>query len=389
MRASTHPLITPRMKFQSSPTIRSISAEDWNRLYDGNPFQSYAFLSALETTNCVGPKTGWFPVYFTLEDENQVVGCAAGFIKTHSMGEFVYDFSWGQEASRYGIPYYPKLVFASPFSPVTGQRLHLADEKYREPFVQGIESAARQLGLHSANFLFPTIEEAKSIQAVQPKYALRAAFQYQWKNGNYRCFDDYLQALRSKRRKEVRRERNYVASLGIEVLPILGKDISLEIVADIIRFYRSTSEKYTWGNAYLTDEFFHEIVGTMPENIVFFAAYRVGEIVAGAFCVYSDTTLYGRYWGADVDVPNLHFETCLYAPIEWAIQQGLQVFEPGAGGEHKFSRGFLPQKTVSLHWHFQPAFHALVQRFCAAEEKQVEEYMAELSTQETPFKRED
>lgn len=367
--------------------IDDIDEDAWNRLVGNDPFQRYAFLKGLEMCGCVGPGTGWTPAYLVLEEATRLVACAAAYIKSHSMGEYVYDFQWARAAQMHGIPYYPKLVVTSPFSPVEGTKLHAIDDSYRAKLAQEIPAIAQDLGCVGAHVLFAPSYECELME----KYGAmtRTSHQFHWVNKSYKSFDEYLSALRSRRRKEIRRERRAVAKAGVEVRVMTGADaLPVELAADIFEFYERTHAQYGW-TGYLNEAFFRYILKNMPESIVFFGAYRDDALIAGAFCLRDETRLYGRYWGAREEISQLHFETALYAPIEWAIEEGVRVVEPGAGGQHKFRRGFMPRRTYSSHWHAAPSFHEALQNFCAREARAIDDHIEELIRTSTPFRRDE
>lgn len=366
-------------------SIHALPAEAWNRLTDGNPFQRHEFFAALEDTGCVGSESGWYPSYIVVREQGELAAVASSFVKTHSMGEYVYDFSWARSAQHYGIAYYPKLVVASPFSPVSGQRLHARNEDARQRLAAAIPVVAKEIGCAGAHILF--LKEDECANAEASGAMIRHAFQYQWHNRGYGTFDDYLESLRSRRRKEVRRERRSVQAAGIHVRALTGREIPHSYIREIYKLYLSTCNQYQGGGVYLNEAFFERVITTMPEQVVFFGAYRGETLVAGAFCLRDHSKLFGRYWGSREDVPNLHFETSLYAPIEWAIKEGIQTIEPGAGGEHKFPRGFLPTKTFSAHWHNHPSFHDALADFCQRETAAIDQHIHQLLTEETPFQR--
>lgn len=373
------------MDIQIVPSIHKVEASEWDALTDGNPFQRHAFFAALEDNDCLGEESGWRPHYLCFYEEGALVGCMSAFVKTHSMGEYVYDFGWARSAQSYGIPYYPKLVIGAPFSPVAGQRVHARTDEYRRAMLDAVPAIAKKLGCVGAHILFPPQEEA----ALAREYgaSVRHAFQFQWRNDDYTSFDDYLSKLRSRRRKEVRRERRSVAAQGIEVRALEGADIPKSYYRKIFELYIATVRQYSWGQVYLTEGFFRQVLETMTAQVVFFGAYRGETLIAGAFCLRDDTTLFGRYWGSFEEAPHLHFETSLYAPIEWAIREGIRCIEPGAGGEHKLSRGFLPTKTYSAHWHGHEGFHAALDDFCQREARAVDAHIEHLLKEETPFHR--
>lgn len=375
------------MNIQMLSSMNAIDAAAWDAFTDGNPFQSHTFLRILEDTGCVGGDTGWHPTYLCIFEDGHLVAGAAAYLKTHSMGEFVYDFQFARYAEHHGLSYYPKIVVASPYSPVAGQRLHAKTESLRTVLAEALLSLAVKVGAHSANILFP--EEREASYALAAGYYQRDAFQYQWHNAGYASFDDFLANMRSKRRKEIRRERRAVRDSGFEVRAIDGLSIPDAWIDTIYGYYRSTCEQYAWGRAYLSRAFFAELIQRMPESVMFFGAFEGEALKGGAFCLRSGDTLYGRYWGAEVDVPFLHFETCLYAPIDWAIAHGVQKIEPGAGGEHKFPRGFMPTRTISLHRHLDPHFHRALAHFCDNEAEAIQNHIQALTEKETPFQRQE
>lgn len=372
------------MKIEVVHSIAEIDEARWNALVGEHPFQQHAFLLGLETCHCVGGTTGWTPAHLVVRQDNAVVAVATAYIKTHSMGEYVYDFQWARAAQLHGIAYYPKLVVTSPFSPVEGPRIHAQTSAAREYLLEGIPRMAKALGCVGAHVLFPTRELAQEIEDYGA--FTRVGFQFHWENHSYKSFDDYLNDLRSRRRKEIRRERRAVHEHQVDVRVFEGRDIPLEYDEDIFDFYDRTHETYGW-TGYLNKAFFTYLLTNMPESLVFFGAYREDALIAGAFCLRDRRRLYGRYWGTREEIDQLHFETALYRPIEWAIEHGVEVIEPGAGGQHKFRRGFMPRKTYSSHWHFEPSFHEALANFCARESDAIEAHIKELVTDSTPFRR--
>lgn len=374
------------MKIEIVHSISEISEQTWDALVGEHPFQRHAFLHALERCGCVGKSTGWMPAHILIKDTTEIVACAAAYVKNHSMGEYVYDFSWARAAEAHRIPYYPKLVVTSPFSPVEGPRLHARNNEARRALAEAIPQVAQSLGCASAHVLFSRSSERDILEGSGG--FVRTGLQYHWENHSYESFDDYLNALRSRRRKEVRRERRAVKDVGIETRVWAGNELPTNIGRDIFEFYVQTHENYGW-TGYLNQEFFDDILTNMREYMVFCGAYRGDELVGGAFCLRDTERLYGRYWGAREEIAHLHFETALYAPIEWSIAQGIQVIEPGAGGQHKFRRGFMPRKTYSNHWHFEPSFHRALAEFCAREQQAIDAHIEDLILHSTPFRRED
>lgn len=374
------------MKIQIVQTISDIPAAQWDALVGRNPFQRHAFLHALESTGCVGGNTGWVPAHIVLRKDGDMVALAAAYIKSHSRGEYVYDFSWARAAQLNGIRYYPKLVITSPFTPVESERLHAKTPELKRELARVIPNVAQQLGCVGAHVLFAPSHETNLLEEFGAM--TRLAFQFHWNNNSYKSFDDYLSDFRSRRRKEIRRERRAVEKEGIDVRTMVGEEIPKAYAADIYDFYDLTHAHYGW-TGYLNEAFFSKILETMPEDIVYFGAYRNDVMLGGAFCLRDEKRLYGRYWGAREEISQLHFETALYTPIQWGIEEGIEVIEPGAGGEHKFRRGFMPRTTYSSHWHFNPSFHDALADFCRREAVAVEEHIDDMMTTSTPFRRDE
>lgn len=333
----------------------AIDPDAWDRLAGDNPFVRHAWLAAMERSGAVDPDRGWAPHFVTArEPDGTLVGAVPLYLKGHSFGEYVYDWAWADLAQRVGVEYYPKLIAASPFSPVTGPRL-LVDPDAEDPtriedaLVSASIRFAATHGVHGVHLLFLTADVAKRMG--DQGLIVRQAHQYHWRNEGYATFDDFLARFRSKRRREVRRERRRLAEAGYTVTPVEGANLTDADVEALFGFYASTCERYMWGRQYLDRPFFEEVRATMPENIVAMLARDAdGELVAGTFNLRTKDRLFGRYWGCDRDVPFLHFETCYYRTIEYAIAEGIQVVEPGAGGDHKYARGFNPETMYSAHW---------------------------------------
>lgn len=333
----------------------------------------------METTGAVDPDRGWMPQILTARDGDELIGAVPLYLKGHSYGEYVYDWAWADVARRMGRPYYPKLIAASPFTPVTGPRVllhpHLdaeASEALFQLIVQATLDLCTEHGVNGAHFLFVSPSAAESLRA--DGLIVRQAHQYHWRNAEYSTFDDFLGRFRSKRRREIRRERRRLADSGFRVDPVRGTELSEAEMDAMFRFYASTCDKYTWGRQYLDRAFFAEIHRTMPERIVVMLARDADDAVrAGAFCLRKNDRLYGRYWGCDQDVRFLHFETCFYRPIEYAINEGLEAMEPGAGGDHKFVRGFEPVTMYSGHWLRDPMLRAVLAQATEQESRLVDE----------------
>lgn len=354
------------LQIEIRDSLAAIPAADWDALA-GCPFFEHAFLWSLEEAGCVGPGTGWLPRYVLVRRGAELVGAVAAYLKTDSYGEFIFDWAWADAAQRAGLPYYPKLVVAAPFSPVGGERFLLAEgegDAVREALVHGVRAAAQEAtGVH---WLFVT--EAEAAFLAERGFAIRHTRQFQWTNPGYADFDDFLGRFRSKRRAQIRRERRCVAEAGITTRVITGADLTAQDEADAWQFYRSTVDKFFWGRRYLNRRFFELLFQRFRERILLVKAERQGAVLGGAVNVIKGPVLYGRYWGCREDERFLHFEVCSYAGIEAAINRGVQRFEAGAGGGgHKFGRGFLPRLTYSAHEIYVPPLDDAVRRFLAAE----------------------
>jgi len=337
-------------------SIADIDADAWDHLVgDGSPFVEYRWLRAMEDTGCVDPEHGWLPQIVTLYEGDRLVGALPTYLKGNSYGEFVYDWAWADLAHRLGVDYYPKLIVASPFSPVTGPRVLVDPDgseaqqtAWRSALADAMTELVQRSGVSGAHVLFAPEAEARALE--DRGWFVRVAHQYHWHNDGYRDFDDFLSRFRSKRRRSIRRERRRVREAGYTVESIAGTELDEATMDRVFGFYASTCDRYVWGRQYLNRAFFAQVHDTMPERIrVFIARDADGEIVAGTFNLEKGDRMYGRYWGSTVDVDLLHFETCYYAMIEHAIAHGMQAIEPGQGGEHKYTRGFSPQPMYSAH----------------------------------------
>ena len=370
-------------------SLAKIPAADWNALVqDQNPFLSHEFLSALERHGCVGERSGWIPRHIVCHDRSgKLVGAAPVYIKLNFYGEFVFDHSWEAAYQRHGLPYYPKLVSAVPFTPATGQRLLLTpglEEAIARALIERAMTEVERLGCSSLHWLFPCQADLDRLTA--QGLLKRLGCQFHWDNPGYRDFADFLDTLSSKKRKNIKRERRSVYETGLSLEVITGSIATAAQWRTFHRFYCSTFQR-RWGFPVFTQAFFEEIGKTLGERIVLVLAQDGKRDVAGAICYRSDTTLYGRHWGCFADYNNLHFETCYYQGIEYCIREGLHRFEPGAQGEHKISRGFLPTLTYSAHWLAHPAFNRAIADFLERETPAMQEYARDLS-RHSPYRTE-
>lgn len=369
-------------------SLAEIGASAWDGLVaaqtnaETNPFLSFAFLDALHETGCATIDTGWQPQYLTLWRNEQLEAALPLYVKYHSYGEYVFDWAWADAYRRNGLEYYPKLLSAIPFTPVTGSRLLARNRAAGQALVNALLDLQEKSGLSSTHILFPTETQAHSLKAAG--FLLRSSVQFHWTNQGYRDFDDFLSTLERKKRKNIRAERRKVQEEGIRFHHLHGTQVT---EADWRFFKRCYDRTYAahYSTPYLNLAFFLRIGMTMPDNILLVVAERKGEPIASSLVVHDRHTLYGRYWGAIEDVPCLHFETAYYQPLDFCIAHKIACFEGGAQGEHKMARGFLPQKTWSAHWLAHPAFADAVERFLQQESGGIDSYIDELG-EHTPFK---
>ncbi len=371
--------------------IDDVNADEWNCLnVDNDPFLRHEFLSALERHNAVGERFGWLVNHVLVRDHRGVlVGAMPMYEKNNSYGELVFDWAWADAYARQGGRYYPKLVVAIPYTPATGKRFLVAQDVFdqgavRDRLLEKALSFAKTRGMSSLHLLFT--DERDTVCAVNKGLSLRVNCQFHWHNENYESFDGFLSRLSSRKRKQIRRERQRVREAGIELRHFHGDEMTDELWAHWHRFYRSTFERKS-GAATLSEAFFKELGKTMGESVLVVLAYDQENPVAGALMYQSANTLYGRHWGCDAAYHSLHFEACYYYGQEYAIAHGLLRFDPGAQGEHKISRGFLPTSTYSAHWIADPQFADAVDRFVRHEHEMINDYMNELS-QHVPFRKE-
>jgi len=371
-------------------SIDEIDANEWDALEgDGNPFLQHAFLAALEHQGCVGPDTGWIPQHLVLYRQGRLQAAMPGYLKLHSYGEFVFDWAWAEASERAGWPYYPKLVSAIPYTPVTGPRFLLAQQKTPRDCVQQLLMAcverAQQQPLSSSHWLFTPGKDDELIRAEH--FLERWGCQFHWYNQNYRDFDDYLQALTSKRRKQIRKERREAAAAPVDIVLRHGAELSAEELQAYHTLYCSTYDR-KWGFPALSLEFFQELAVQMPQQLILILARRAGKIVAGAHFLRGENCLYGRNWGCSEYHSNVHFEMCYYRGIEYCIDNGLAVFEAGAQGEHKLFRGFKPVKTRSYHWIRELELRRAIAEFLHHERADITQYIQHMSAHE-PYRTRD
>jgi len=350
---------------------------------EANPFLSYAFLHALHESGSASEDTGWQPQYLTLWQDDTLAAALPMYAKLHSYGEYVFDWAWADAYRRNGHEYYPKLLSAIPFTPVTGPRLMARDEDARAALVKALLDVQQASALSSTHILYPPANQA--LQLENAGFMLRSGVQFHWQNAGYADFEQFLDTLDQKKRKNIRAERRKVRDAGIILRQIRGRDLC---EADWQFFKRCYDHTYRahYSTPYLNQDFFLRIGQTMPENILMVISEREGKPIASSLLVHDEKNLYGRYWGAIEQHPCLHFETAYYQPLEFCISEKIAAFEGGAQGEHKMARGFLPQKTWSAHWLSHPGFADAVERFLAQEGKGIAAYMDELNDR-NPFRK--
>ena len=440
--------MTGKLQIEIRDSLADIHPEQWNALCDdGNPFLRHEFLHSLDVTGCLGSATGWYPRYFLLwdseEESRELLGAVPSYIKTNSYGEFVFDWAWAEAFERHQLDYYPKLVSSIPFTPATGRRLLVrADQPFAET-IKLLATAVRQFAItqnySSVHFLFLTQAESDVLSAVSPlpshtvdeetqfaetsatstatqrssrktnrthspdaqtdselvglnavtDHLRRIDCQYHWHNDDYLDFNDFLARCTSKRRKTIRRERRHVSDAGLHLEQRIGTTLSAQEWQWVHQFYSSTFDR-KWGNPSLTHEFFRRIGETMGDKVLIVFTYddadqQPDKPVACSIMFIGQNTLYGRFWGCRAEYNSLHFEACYYQGIEYCISQGINTFEPGAQGEHKITRGFVPTITRSAHYIHHPGFREAIADFLAQETPYVQQRCTGL-TDLLPFK---
>jgi predicted N-acyltransferase len=343
-----------------APGIGSIDAASWDALTCGDPFLSHAFLSALEDSGSVGVSTGWSPAPVLVEDDGRLIAAAPAYLKGHSQGEYVFDHGWAEAWQNAGGQYYPKLQVAVPFTPVPGPRL-LGTRP--QQLLTALEAVTVQNGLSSAHVTF--IDEAGAAECERRGWLVRHGIQYHWFNRGYASFDAFLDALSSRKRKTIRKERT-AAREGIEIRALRGHEIGSVEREALWTFYQDTGSR-KWGRPYLTREFFELVSERMGDRLLLFLACRGSTPIAAALNFIGPDTLYGRYWGCTEEVRFLHFELSYYRAVEWAIEYGLACVQAGAQGEHKIARGYEPLITRSAHFIPNHSFRDAVADFVESE----------------------
>ena len=371
--------------------ISEIGQEAWDACanpasgqYPFDPFLSYAFLNALEESGSSVAETGWAPYHLSLEDdESRVLGVVPLYLKSHSQGEYVFDYSWADAFERAGGRYYPKLQCSVPFTPATGRRLLAIENEYEDYLASGVMEVAEKMEVSSVHITFA--KKGQWDRLGKLGFLQRTDKQFHWHNNNYQSFDDFLAQLSSKKRKNIRKERREAIQNGIEIELLSGTDITEQHWDAFYRFYVDTGNR-KWGSPYLTRQFFSLIGSSMPDNVLLIMCKREGQYIAGAINFIGSECLFGRNWGCIEDHPFLHFEVCYYQAIEYAINHGLLRVEAGAQGPHKLARGYLPSLTHSAHWIVNASLRDAIDSYLQQENRHVQEEIDYIE-EHSPFRK--
>ena len=371
-----------RLEFQSS--FKNINQKEWNDLTKSNPFLRLEFFQSLEASKSIGEGTGWHPFPAIVIDQGSLVGASPIFLKEHSYGEYVFDWSWAEAYQKYGKNYYPKIASCIPFTPASGPRIFGLDLSIKKNIIVQIEELAYENKMSSSHILFCN-ESEKDIFG-DPKWMLREGVQFKWFNKNYNNFVEFLSQLSHDKRKKIKQERKKIQDLGLKIKKIKGPEIS---ESDLDFFYACYCNTYQdhHSHPYLTRIFFSLIKESMPENLLLILAYEGDLPVAASFFIYDDKNLYGRYWGSKSFYPGLHFELSYYQGQEFCIENRIVSFEGGAQGEHKLARGFEPFNTFSFHRIFDEKFELAIKDFLRREKTGIDQYTNELN-ERAPYKTE-
>lgn len=375
------------MRIEIIESLSRIDLSAWNRVAGkSNPFLQHEFLAALERNHCL-EEYGWYPQHIGIYEDDELVAAMPMYIKDNSYGELVFDWAWADAYHRHGLPYYPKLVTAIPYTPATGPRLLVAPEhdyaNYATLLIKFAIELAGELNMSTVHWLFTNERDTALLR--EQGMAMRLGCQFHWTNHGYTSFDHYLQSFSSQKRKQIKRERKRVVEQDIAIEVRHGDEMTDELWSVYHDFYSSTFDRKS-GMATLSLDFFREIGRTLARNVVIVFARHHEKYVASAFNLAGETTLYGRHWGCDGHYHSLHFEACYYQGLDYCIQHGLQHFEPGAQGEHKISRGFLPTETWSAHWIANESFADAIKRHTEQEQAGMQHYIKSLA-EHSPFKQ--
>ena len=377
------------MKIELASSLRNIDKNQWNKLNICNhPFTSYEFLNSLETSNSVSTKTGWTPKHILVKNAaNNLIGASPNYLKMHSYGEYIFDHSWANAFQNAGGQYYPKLLSAIPFTPATGPRILLSPQKNNNDeifklIIGTYEQLVKNNNLSSAHINFITKQLSDTLN--KRNWIKREGLQFHWYNKKYQSFDDFLDELKSTKRKAIKKERKKINEYGLTIERLTGDALNVKIWDSFYEFYLSTIDK-KWGGAYLTKDFFYSINRSMKNKILLVIAKKNDDIIAGALNFVGKNTLYGRNWGSKLDIPFLHFELCYYQAIEYAIENKIQIVEAGAQGHHKIQRGYIATSTYSAHYIQNDSFDKAVRGFVEMEANEINKQIEIINQQGSPY----
>src|ERR1700730_5253098 len=373
----------PRLDVAIVEGIDKISRDAWDNLLapDDSPFVEWDWLRAMEQSGSASRDTGWAPDHLIGRQgpKKQIVAACPLYLKTHSMGEFVFEHGWADAAERAGLRYFPKLLVGVPFTPHSGRRFLVAPEIDRPTMIQAIAKALIRIcednGISSVHVNFCAEDEAAALKELG--YLERLGYQYHWLNDGFASFEDYLGQLKSKRRYAVRHERAALNEQGVQIRALVDEEIPDAMFGDLYQIYLSTIQKLYWGRQYLTRQFFDLLRQRFKRHLCFVGAWRGDELIAGTINLQKSGVFYGRYWGSFEELRYLHFNVCYYAAIDHCIEHGVQRFEPGAGGEYKWLRGFNPALTRSMHYFSHQGLRKAVANFLTRERREVEHWISE------------
>lgn len=369
-------------EFSIIDSLESVDEAQWQAIAGDNPTLAYAFLHALHDTRCASAQTGWTPRYLVMHRDGALAAAMPLYLKDHSRGEYVFDHAWADAFHRNGIPYYPKLLSAVPFTPVTGGRLLASTPEDRHLLARAALQVARQLETSSLHILFPDEQDRQALQAAG--FMLREGVQFHWENPGYADFDAFLAGFKMEKRKKIRQDRRRVQDAGITFEHLAGRDITPDVLRFFYSCYVSTYHAH-FSKPYLTLKFFERLLDEVPDSLMIVLAKRGEQPVAVALNLVGGNIMYGRYWGTQEFVSGLHFETCYVQSIEYCIKHGIARFEGGAQGEHKMSRGLVPTPTWSAHWIADERFADAIADFLTQETAAMNQYIDELA-EHVPFK---
>ncbi len=367
--------------------INELDAALWQSFFGDSPFTDHAFLFALEQSQCVSEASGWQPLHLAIYQNDQIVALAPGYLKSHSYGEYVFDWAWAEAYQQHGLAYYPKWLCGSPFSPVEGKRIavqHADATAVYEYICETLNKQCQQHNWSGWHINFCPKQQAKELVALNAMG--RIGVQFQWFNRSYEDFAGFLQNLTARKRKAVKKERNKVAAQNISIQWLQGEHITHDVISQFCEFYQRTYLKRSGHMGYLNHEFFILLHALMRDKLVIMHAIRDEQVIAATLSFKSDNTLYGRYWGASEEVDCLHFELCYYQGIEYCISNKLSCFHSGAQGEHKIARGFEPVFTHSIHTIVDHDFSLAIADFLKQEQQHTLAYQQHCETL-LPFKR--